>query len=167
MAAAHLELQHTLIDSLQISSAGITSEGWQFIDNIPSNEICTFAAHPDHSIYSLPGVIHYCYWMYAVDKYFYTKRKVPFDLFTCDAPLLLEPPDDVGSGNYGYLITEGKKPQKQMLPKEKEKRNGFILCAITKATNEAMLYFRDHHCDGGGNRAKTYDLWAEPSPIFD
>ena len=164
MAAAHLNLHHTLIDSLQISSAGLSGEGWNLIDNIPSNEICTFAANPNHSKYPLPSVIHYCYWQYAVEKYFFSKRKVPHELFSCHAPLLIEPADDVGSGNYQYVITEGKNPQKQIISSEMEKRNGFILCAVTKAINEAMLYFKDRHCDDGGYREKTYDLWAERGP---
>jgi hypothetical protein len=29
--------------------------------------------------------------------------------------------------------------------------DGFVLCALTADKNEAMVYFKDHHCEGGGN----------------
>jgi hypothetical protein len=85
---------------------------------------------------------------------------VPHDIFTCDHPLLVEPPEDVGSGRYLSLVTGGKKSERQRISAEREKRNGFILCAMTLAINDAMVYFKEQHCDAGGNRAKTFDLWA-------
>ncbi|KAL7475584.1 hypothetical protein ACHAW6_001496 [Cyclotella cf. meneghiniana] len=165
IAAAHLELPHTLVDSLMISSARHRGEGWKFIQDIPSDKICHFAAHPDRFQFSLPSVIHYCYCQYAVDKFFYSKRKVPHDIFTCDSPLLLEPPEDIGSGKYLSLVEEGSKNhQRQKISADVEKENGFILCAMTMATNEAMHFFKENHCEGGGNREKTYDLWAAQWP---
>jgi hypothetical protein len=157
IAAAHLQLPHTLIDSLMISSAGVGGEGWKFIDDIPSDEICPFATHPDHSKYPLPSVIHFCQ-RYPVDKYFWGKRKVPYEIFTCDFPMLVEPPVDIGSGKY-LTVFEHQNSQKE-ISADREKRDGFVLCALTAATNEAMVYFKDHHCEGGGNREKTYDMWA-------
>ena len=157
IAAAHLRLPHTLIDSLMVSSAGVGGEGWSFIDAIPSSEVCSFATHPDHSKYPLPSVIHFCQ-RYPVDKYIWGKRKMPHDIFTCDHPLLIEPPMDVGSGKYLSVL---EKPGKEKtISADREKMDGFMLCALSAATNEAMIYFKDRHCDGGGNREKTYDMRA-------
>ena len=137
-----------------VSSAGIGGEGWRFVNAIPSDQICRFASHPNHS-YPLPSVIHFCQ-RYLIDKYFWGKRKVPHDIFTCEAPLLIEPPSDVGSGKYltVYERSEKQKP----ISAEREKMDGFMLCALTAATNDAMNFFKDRHCDGDANRAKTYDM---------
>lgn len=155
IAAAHLQLPHTLIDSLMVSSAGVGGEGWKFIDAIPSDQVCTFASHPDHSKYPLPSVIHFCQ-RYPVDKYFWGKRKVPHEIFTCEAPLLIEPPMDVGSGKYLKVVESATK--EKAISADREKMDGFMLCALTAATNEAMTYFKDKHCDGKANRGKTYDM---------
>jgi len=139
IAAAHLQLPHTLIDSLMISSAGIGGEGWKFISDIPESETCSFASSPDHSIRPIPSLIHYCQ-RYVVDtRYFWGKRKVPHGIFTCDHPLLEEPPMDLGQG---------------VSHTEKDRMNAFMVCALTKFTNDAMLFFKDHHCEGGGNRER-------------
>ena len=139
IAAAHLQLPHTLIDSLMISSAGIGGEGWKFISDIPESETCSFASNPDHSIRPIPSLIHYCQ-RYVVDaRYFWGKRKVPHGIFTCDHPLLEEPPMDLGQG---------------VSHTEKDRMNAFMVCALTKFTNDAMMFFKDHHCEGGGNRER-------------
>ena len=68
---------------------------------------------------------------------------------------------DIGSGKYLSFIPEGsKKPQKMKISREKERRDGFILCAMTFATNEAMLHYKVNHCANSGNRSKAYDMWA-------
>ena len=82
---------------------------------------------------------------------------MPHDIFTCEHPLLIEPPMDVGSGKY-LQVTEGK--NKKEISADKEKMDGFVLCALTAATNDAMTYYKDRHCDGGANREKTYDMRA-------
>ena len=65
---------------------------------------------------------------------------------------------DVGSGKYLKVI-EGPDKEKT-ISADREKYDGFMLCALTAATNEAITYFKDRHCDGGGNREKTYDMRA-------
>jgi len=37
---------------------------------------------------------------------------------------------------------------------EKDRMNAFMVCALTKFTNDAMMFFKDHHCEGGGNRER-------------
>jgi hypothetical protein len=148
IAAAHVQLPHTLIDSLMISSAGIGGEGWKFIQAIPPSETCTFATNPDHNIRPIPTLLHYCQ-RYIVDgnKYLWTKRKIPHGIFSCDYPLLVEPPLDIGQS---------------VDHTDKDRMNAFMICALTKFTNDAMKFFKDHHCssENGGNRERTMDLAA-------
>jgi hypothetical protein len=158
IAAAHIQLPHTLIDSLMISSAGVGGEGWKYIQSIPISETCSFASNPDHTVRPIPTLLHYCQ-RYIVDDestnshYFWSKRKIPHGIFTCDHPLLMEPPMDLWLGSEGVVDHH---------PTEKEKMNAFMVCALTKFTNDAMIFFKDHHCEGdngggggGGNRERV------------
>ena len=160
ISAAHLKLPHMLIDSMMVSAAGIGGEGWKFVKDIPAREICNFAAHPNHIAHPVPSVIHYCQ-RYAVDKYFWGKRKVPHQIFTCEHPLLVEPPIDLGSGKYLKVVPNGKPDSAgKEISAEKEKMEAFMVCALTKATNDAMMYFKTNHCEDGGNAKKTYNMWS-------
>mmetsp|Transcript_29883 Transcript_29883/g.59750 ORF Transcript_29883/g.59750 Transcript_29883/m.59750 type:complete len:567 (+) Transcript_29883:152-1852(+) len=161
IAAAHLELPHTLVDSMMISSSGVGGEGWKFIQNIPSEEVCPFAMDFDHSKYPLPSVIHFCQ-HYQVDKFFFSKRKMPHDIFTCDFPLLVEPPMDIGSGKYlSFIAPNRPATERKSISPEKEKMEAFVVCALTKAVNDASIHFKTRHCsEGGWNDKKTYNLWS-------
>jgi hypothetical protein len=136
-----------------ISNPGVGGEGWKYIKDIPESETCSFAMNPNHSVRPVPTLLHYCQ-RYQVDGYFWAKRQMPKTIFTCNHPLLEEPPIDLlgvhqGKGGNG----EEKKERKKT---EKDKMNAFMVCALTKFTNDAMIFFKDHHCekDGGGNRTR-------------
>jgi len=163
IAAAHLELPHMLIDSLMVSSAGVGGEGWKFVKDIPAGEVCEFAAsssNPNHGVHPVPSVIHYCQ-HYAVDRYSWGKRRVPHGIFTCGHPLLVEPPGDLGSGRYLSMIPNGRgEGQRKGMTAEKEKMEAFMVCALTRATNDAMVYFKTNHCQDGGNTKKAFYMWA-------
>jgi len=160
IAAAHLKLPHMLVDSLMVSAAGVGGEGWRFVKDLPADEACSFASRPDHSVHPVPSVVHYCQ-RYAVDKYYWGKRKVPHRIFTCDHPLLVEPPTDLGSGKYLSVIPNGgREKQRKEISAEREKMEAFMVCALTRATNDAMTYFKANHCEGKGNMEKRYDMWA-------
>ena len=155
IAAAHLRLPHMLVDSLMISSIGVGGEGWKFIREIPATDVCDIALsnnsdHPVHTVV-LPSVIHYCQ-RYGVDKYFWGKRKMDHDIFSCEHPHLLEPPSDLGSGKYSSVSPKGNTVDSKL--------SAFMVCALTKATNDAMVYFKTGHCDGGGNMKKAYVMTA-------
>lgn len=163
IAAAHLRLPHMLIDSMMVSQSGNGGEGWKLVKQLPAEEVCAFAREPDHQARPVPSVIHYCQ-RYSVDKFFWSKRKMPHDIFTCEHPLLTEPPLDLGSGKYLSATEPVNRGKANKEPKEisadTAKMHAFVVCALTKATNDAMLYFKDHHCREGANRTKAYDLWA-------
>ena len=152
IAAAHLRLPHMLIDSMMVSASGIGGEGWKFVKDIPASEICNY---PNHVVHPVPSVIHYCQ-RYAVDKYFWGKRKVPHDIFTCEHPLLINPPLDLGAGKYLTSVTQ---KGKEITP-EKAKMEAFMVCALTSATNDAMTTFKKNHCEGGGNMKKSWNMFT-------
>ena len=72
---------------------------------------------------------------------------MPHQIFTCDHPLFTEPPQDLGQGTQ-YS--------------EKDRMNAFMVCTLTKFTNDAMIFFKDRNCGGndedgtggGGNRER-------------
>lgn len=143
LAAAHYELPHQRLDSLMVSAVDMNGgEGWEMVDKIPAEEVCGFAAHPDHSKYAVPNVVHFCQ-RYGTGKYFFGKRKVPHDIFTCESPLMLLPPPD-SAAKYDYRINpDGKK---QELEPVRKVREAFAACSVIQAVNEASAYFKRHHC---------------------
>lgn len=38
---------------------------------------------------------------------------------------------------------------------EKDRMAAFVICAMTRFTNDAMVFFKERHCEGGGNRERT------------
>ena len=74
---------------------------------------------------------------------------MPKDIFTCNHPLFEEPPNDLGLSSVG-----GGDNNNGGKTTEKEKMNAFMICALTKFTNDAMIFFKDHHCEDGGNRER-------------
>ncbi|KAL7548065.1 hypothetical protein ACHAWF_011350 [Thalassiosira exigua] len=157
IAAAHLRLPHALVDSMMVTTAGIGGEAWKFVKAIPAEEACDFAMEPDHRVRPVPNAVHYCQ-RYALDVYFWGKRKMPKEIFACDHPPLLEPPSDLGSGR--YLATIAKKGGKEFAP-EGAKMEAFMVCALTRATNDAQARFKANAgCPSaaGEDARKRYDL---------
>jgi len=168
IAAAHLELPHTLVDSLMVSNVGSFGEGWDLVDRITppvTNSIanaaepdstanmCTFMKKPDHSIKPLPSVIHFCQ-RYFVGRSFFSKRRMPTDFFTCTSPLMKEPPDNiVETADFG----QAPGGEKKQMNKRDIKRNGFVVCGLLHALNDAGTFFKSHHCTNA-NLKKTLIL---------
>eukprot|EP00560_Eucampia_antarctica_P000175 CAMPEP_0197833378 /NCGR_PEP_ID=MMETSP1437-20131217/18849_1 /TAXON_ID=49252 ORGANISM="Eucampia antarctica, Strain CCMP1452" /NCGR_SAMPLE_ID=MMETSP1437 /ASSEMBLY_ACC=CAM_ASM_001096 /LENGTH=517 /DNA_ID=CAMNT_0043437397 /DNA_START=50 /DNA_END=1606 /DNA_ORIENTATION=+ len=152
LAAAHLELPHQVVDSLMVSNpiAG-GGEGWQLIHKIDKKDICSVAQSPDHEKYAVPSVIHFCQ-RYNVGPWFFAKRRIPKDIFSCDSPLLREPELDIAV-KYDYKITpEGAKVQSQS---SVVSASSFAICVLIQAVNDAAHYYKQTKCDGGGNQDKT------------
>ena len=154
-AAAHLELPHQLMDSLMVSNVGTPGEGWDFIDKIPEEELCSFAKAPDHDKYAVPSVIHHCQ-RYIIGPWFWAKRRIPHNIFTCDATLLKEP--DTSLTEYDYFITpDGRKND---LKKRAWAGNAFMTCALIQALNDAGTFFKKNSCKNA-NYDKTHTFVKE------
>ena len=165
IAAAHLGLRHAIVDSMMVSAVGngggAGGEGWQFVRDVPPGEVCGYGrGGPYRSSRPVPSAVHYCQ-HYGVANYTFAKRRVPHEIFTCDHPPLVEPPDDLGSGGYPWVAPR-KGSEKKEIGAEKEKMEAFMVCALTRAINDAMAFFKSNgNCVGGGdNGKKAYAMWA-------
>lgn len=102
LAAAHLGLPHTLAESFMVSAVDIGSgEGWPLVDVLEDDEVCEYSTLKEKED-KLPYVMHYCqnYWL---GKWFIGKYRLGRDFLSCDGPLLLEPPKDLGK-QYDFYI---------------------------------------------------------------
>lgn len=145
IAAAHLELPHQLIDSLMISNVGTGGEGWPMVDALPTENLCEIAKKPNHEEHPVPSVIHFCQ-RYTVGDWFFSKRKMKKNFFQCDSPLLEEPPSNVIAESDFQRPPGGNRRD---LEPERAQREGFMVCGIIGALNDASRFFKVHHCDGG------------------
>ena len=156
IAAAHLELPHQLIDSLMISDVTAHSEGWPLIDSIPPTETCDFARDIDRDKYPVPGVVHLCQ-RYGVGKnWFFSKRRIPSDIYDCDAPLFAEPPSDLATL---YDFIEMPHGEHKPMTETESNRFSFMLCYLYALLNEAATFYKQGACpEGTANLKKTRNL---------
>lgn len=154
IAAAHLELPHQIVDSLMVSNTNGGGEGWPMVDALPRENHCEIAKLHKHEDHPVPSVIHYCQ-RYAIKEWFFGKRKMDKKFFTCDSPLMEEPPSNIVEvSDYKAPFGGGRKE----LDEKAVQREGFMICGILSALNEAGKFYKEHHCDGNGNMAKTLNL---------
>jgi len=178
IAAAHLELPHRLMKSMMMSDSNVEAEGWKmFEDEVGAEEMCRFGKgiakdgseggmvveEVGGKKLSVANVIHHCQ-RYMLGKWFFGKRRVPKDFFSCEKPLLLTPPDDLGI-LYDYRIpppSPGHREggdKKNLAPKQ-VKRETFMLCYLIQAMNEASTFYKEENCDDP-NLEMTMELWKE------
>mmetsp|Transcript_1841 Transcript_1841/g.2872 ORF Transcript_1841/g.2872 Transcript_1841/m.2872 type:complete len:318 (-) Transcript_1841:414-1367(-) len=150
IATADLQLPHQLMASLMVSdtSGDGNGEGWKMVDDIPGEEVCSFAMDGlDVEVHPLPTVLHFCHRYGVGDRAFFANTKVPANFFSCGMPLLEEPTLDIGSGKYLYKqppFLDTRMEYSAVI----EKREAFMVCASTGFLNEAALYFKERHCIG-------------------
>jgi hypothetical protein len=142
LAAAHLGLFHQTAASFMVSSTGIgKAEGWNYIDNIPDDQICQPSSITPEQ---LPNVLHFCQ-RYGWGPYFFGKRKLPHSFLTCDSPLLDDPPTTLLVDASNATFPGGSVKNFGAV---EAKRNVFTVCYILYALNEAAMYYKAHHCNG-------------------
>ena len=156
IAAAHLELPHQLIDSLMISDVTANAEGWPLIDIIPPGETCSFARHIEHHKYAVPGVVHLCQRYGVGTEWFWSKRRIPSDIYDCDAPLFAEPPADLATM---YDYREMPHGERKSMTEKESNRYSFMLCYLYGLVNEAATFYKQGACPAGtANLEKTRNL---------
>jgi len=165
IAAAHLELPHTLYKSLMVSNTEVQEEGWSAIDKTEPEDICELGTTSvTHLPRPGPVLLHHCQ-RYMLADWFFGKRRVPHDLFSCTKSLLKIPPKELGS-LYGYIIpppdqgTNGPPRKKRDISPQRAKREAYMICALTKALNDASTFFKGRHCIVP-NLDTTLELWHE------
>jgi hypothetical protein len=156
LAAADLELRHTIAKSFMVSDVRAGREGWKLVDTVETKDVCT--SYPKEY---LPHVLHYCQ-SYVLGKWFIGKYKLRKDFISCQAPLLAVPPPDVGI-KYDYQILPSDGSRRQVSERDR-KYHAFMLCALIPALNDAATYFKDHHCDKEtANYEQTYTFFNDMS----
>ena len=149
LAAAHLSLRHTLVQSFTISNVftpdGI--EGWQLIDDLEDDELCGSSTLSLGD--RLPYIIHYCQ-HYVLGDWFVSKYGVENKFFSCEKPLSVEPPHDITPGGEPRML------KKKEFGPNSVKREQFMICQMIAMFNEPATWLKDQICDNGAaNYEKT------------
>ena len=152
LAAAHLGIRHTIAHSFMVSDPWAGGEGWPLIDKTPDRKICkNFPAS------ELPHAIHYCQ-RYFVGKWYFGKYRLRKDFISCEAPLLMHPPDDLAERGYTIAFIPDDKVKnktKELKPKQ-AKEEAFMVCTMIDALNTASKFYKDRHCNGTANYEYSY-----------
>lgn len=154
IAAAHAKLPHIVLDSLMVSDIDMDhGEGWSFIDNndiIPYNQTCSIASNIISqnnssiiSIESLPNVFHMCQRYSIGNEWFFSKRKIPSNIYDCNQPLFRMPTNDIIFNTYKYP-PGGKK---QDITIKERKRYTFSICFLYSLLNDAIYYHKINSCN--------------------
>lgn len=162
VAAAHAGLPHLMVESLMVSNTEAGGEGWPLVDAVEGS-VCgkLLRAETEDDGYARPSVVHYCQRYVVGDAGFFAKRRMPqrprrTGFFECESPQLAVPPDDLGEA-YPYKLA-GRSGGKENLKPKIARREAFMVCAITKALNDAGAFFKKNHCDGNGNMSNDLQL---------
>lgn len=151
IAAAHSKLPHQMAKGFMVSDVtDPQGEGWELIDRYPKDQVCYIPQE------GLPHVIHYCQ-HYNLGKWHFGKFRLRKDFISCGSSLLMEPPPDVAA-QYVFSVTPTNELTIWRYP-HTGKRNGFMLCMIIKALNDAAIFYKQHNCPAGtANFAKNYSF---------
>ena len=99
MAAAHERLPHLQIENYMVSSSDAGGEAWPHVDRL--TQVCVPPDEDGIFYKGLPmtTVVHYCQG-YRVGDIGYQKRRVPHNIFSCESPMLMDLPQDLGQTLY-------------------------------------------------------------------
>lgn len=165
LAAATLDLPHTLVKSIVVSTTMTPyREGWLFVDNLSDDEVCDVQAWSHNP--RMPIILHYCK-RYFLGKFFFSKYRLKKKFISCDAPLLTMPPRNVHK-LYDHWVRPP--PDKgtthdvevKWISAVQAKREAFMLCGLIYSVNEASRYYKLQHCNGSGNFSEVYNFHDDP-----
>jgi len=145
IAAAHLELRFTLVNSLIISDPEAwTHEAWNFIDVIKASDVCHFAKNINQDIHPTTNAIHMISRYSVGTEWYFGKGIIPHNVYDCDHPLFLEPPNSVAVF-YNYRWPPASK-DKTIVEAVQIRRESFVICALTSLMNEAATMHKSTSC---------------------
>jgi len=159
IAAAHLEMPHQLAKGFMVSDVGNREESaFKFLDGVTREEAC----HAKVSPRKQPFVLHYCQ-RYAIGRWFFSKYKLHENIFDCEAELLREPPTNVVAMYDWYIFPNGieKNDYSSRGNRKYLIQNGWMMCTIIFAVNEAATQMKRKHCDFQANYNKTFHFHEE------
>lgn len=105
---------------LKVSNVDSFGEGWKWVDEL--DNVCE---PPKDGIFHpgkpLPTVVHFCQG-YRVGEYGFGKRGLRKDIFTCEAPMMADPPADLAESLYSIRNNE--------VSRRYLRRSGYLIIAI-------------------------------------
>ena len=163
MVAANLTLPHAQVHHLMISNVQAGGEGWDWIDDVPREQICGGAgdglpplatrfdasrpfSNNDHPAGpATPAVVHFCQ-RYAAGGQKFGKHSVPHNAFSCEGGVFAF---DAGKAQAAALSAGGREAV----------RNAYVLCNVLPRLQAAQLAYKQDVCPKRGlatwNEART------------
>ena len=96
-------------------------------------------------------------------NWFFGKRKIPYDIYGCETPLFIEPPDDIAL-RYDFKKPPNAKEPTPLSPKIISQQT-FMVCFLTSLLNEASSFYKTNACPPGTanleKSRKVADLFIE------
>ncbi|KAJ1434200.1 hypothetical protein B484DRAFT_394152 [Ochromonadaceae sp. CCMP2298] len=157
MAAAHEQLPHFTVENMMVSNTDAYDEGWKWVDQL-KDDVCV---PPTEGIYypdlQMPSVVHFCQFFRAGELGF-QKRRIKKALFDCDAPMMEDPPLNLGTVKY-----KNRDGTNMPLSRVQARRNAFMLCTIHRSINAMVGHYKDVMCDKSQfvNRNKSINVVAK------
>jgi hypothetical protein len=147
-------MPHQLLSSLMVSDVASRAEGWPLVDKIPVGQVCEFASHVNHTQFAVPSVVHYCQRHAVGSVWFFSKRKVPLDVFGCESPLWEQPPPGLAAAHDYHQFPGGTKKQ---LTKKQASYSSFVLCYLYSTLNEAGEFYKRNGCPQSSKAATNWE----------
>lgn len=155
-AAAHLDIPFSLAQSFGVSFHGHDGvEGNELVDVV--DDVCDLSPNLD-----VPHTLHLAQ-QYYLGPYFFFKYWIPDDILSCDHPLLAEPPPHAHTLFEDSDTFDGEHHD---LEPHHRKRMAFILCQSIRRINEAVIYYKQQHCDFTANYKKTFMFLGRDLPDY-
>ncbi|KAL3919038.1 MAG: hypothetical protein SGILL_003954 [Bacillariaceae sp.] len=159
LAASHLKLPHRLARGFMVSDVHVY-ENFDFVDQyLNRSNACQVAAQGAAGILptqselhayqrQLPLVLHFCQ-RYALGRFFFGKYKLNEQFFECDAPLLREPPLNVGDIYDWFIFPNNQETADFSAPAKQHDiaRNAWMMCSLIFGLNDAANSFKTSHCE--------------------
>jgi hypothetical protein len=146
MAAAHLKLEHVILDHYMISTTGSVGEGFKWVDEWENTKMSCHAPPrtPPPGLHA-PTFLHLASNFKAPlsKEWMFHKGHVPASILDCGSPLIKEAPDDL------YDISEREKHTKQ---------HAWIICNAVSRLNDMLLRHKQKYCPAGFEQRKLVRL---------
>jgi len=161
MAAAMNNLRHEVVSHWMVSNPEMERENWRDIDALPAELVCQKGVSKTlhRTEHRLPVFYHYCQAAGRKEDWVFSKHRVPTDAFTCDKPLLAQPPPSIYGAEFGAHnndVVEYTGSRRRRMGNAVH-RTAFMLCYALDAVNEALRAFKAVGCEAG-NFAETTRL---------
>jgi hypothetical protein len=100
---------------------------------------------------------------YAAGRWFFSKYKLIENFFECDAPLMREPPLNVGEIYDWYIFPNGVETKDYSKPKDQHfiVEHVWMLCTVLFGLNEAATELKSMYCGPSANYSKTFHFHEE------